>query len=52
MAGAGAVLLAFAVLCIIVPLLLAIPLALAAVWTGIALLLRAYQLHRAGRPPD
>ena len=52
MAGAGAGLLALAVLGIVVPLLVAIPLVLIALWSGIALLLRAHQLRRAGRLPQ
>ena len=45
-------LLALALLGIFVPLLLAIPVVLIALWSGIALLLRAHQLHRAGRKPQ
>jgi cardiolipin synthase len=49
MAGVGVVLLVLATLGIVWPLLLAAPLVLLGLWAGIALLVRAYQLRRAGR---
>jgi hypothetical protein len=48
----GLVLLALAVLGILVPLVLAIPLVLVALWTGVALLVRAYQLRAGGKAPS
>jgi len=51
MAYASLVLLTIAVLAMLWPLLLAVPLMLCAVWLAIALLIQAYRLHRAAHSP-
>jgi cardiolipin synthase A/B len=54
MVSAGLVLLALAVVAALWPLLLVVPFTLLAIWLAIALLIKAYQLHRAARssPPE
>lgn len=52
MTGAGALLLAFAILFALFPCVLAYPLLILFVWLGVALLYRGYQLHRAGKKTD
>jgi cardiolipin synthase len=52
MAGVGAVLLALALIAMVWPLVVALPIVLVAVWAGISLLLRARALHsRSNRSP-
>lgn len=52
MAGVGLGLLAIALIAVLWPLVLALPIVLIAIWAGISLLLRAYALHvRGSRPP-
>jgi cardiolipin synthase len=45
----GLVLLALAIVAMLWPLLLALPLALFAVWVGVVLLMKAWHLHRRRR---
>jgi cardiolipin synthase len=52
MAGVGLVLLALALLAVVWPLVVALPVVLVALWAGISLLLRARALHSgSGRSP-
>ena len=52
MTMAGAALIVLAVLSLLWPWLVAWPLALLAGWSALALLVRAWALHRARRPAD
>ena len=49
MAAGGALLLALAVLCVVAPRFVAVPLAILAAWIGTALLVRAIRLSAAGK---
>jgi cardiolipin synthase len=51
-AWAGLILLALAVVAILWPLLLVVPFTLFTVWLAMALLIKAYRLHRAARGPS
>ena len=52
MIGVGVALLVFATVTVLWPLLLAVPLALLAVWVAVSFLVRAHELRQAGKQAE